>query len=127
VSAAAPALFSVDRSGYGQAVASNADGGTNSAANPAMAGTILALYATGTGGGAVSATVGSGTAEVRFVGNAPGDLPGVVEIDVVVPAGTVGAAVPVAISVAGKQSQPGVTVAVQAAQPLGRRAQSGRQ
>ena len=84
-----------------------------------MAGTVLALHATGTGGGTVSATVGAVAAEVRFVGSAAGALPGVLEIDVVVPAGAVGAAVPVAISVGGKQSQPGATVAVQAAQALG--------
>ena len=49
---AAPALFTLDSSGTGQAQASNQDGSTNSAATPAAVGSVLSLF--GTGGGPTS-------------------------------------------------------------------------
>jgi uncharacterized protein (TIGR03437 family) len=44
-----PGLFSVDGSGSGQVVALNQDGSVNNGANPAQAGSIVTLYATGQG------------------------------------------------------------------------------
>jgi uncharacterized protein (TIGR03437 family) len=47
--AVSPGLFSVDGSGSGQVVALNEDGSVNNGANPAQAGSIVTLYATGQG------------------------------------------------------------------------------
>ena len=44
-----PGLFTVDGSGSGQLVALNQDGSLNNGANPAKAGSIVTLYATGQG------------------------------------------------------------------------------
>jgi uncharacterized protein (TIGR03437 family) len=56
----APGIFTQDSSGRGQAAARNQDGSTNSAANPAKAGEVITLFATGLGrpGLAVSVTIG---------------------------------------------------------------------
>jgi uncharacterized protein (TIGR03437 family) len=45
----APALFSVDGTGSGQAVIQNADGTANTAANPAKKGSMISLFVTGAG------------------------------------------------------------------------------
>ena len=47
--AESPGLFTVDGSGSGQVAAVNQDGSLNNGANPAKAGSIVTLYATGQG------------------------------------------------------------------------------
>jgi uncharacterized protein (TIGR03437 family) len=47
--AAAPGIFSVDGSGYGQGYILNSDGTLNSPTNPAAAGTAITIFATGVG------------------------------------------------------------------------------
>jgi uncharacterized protein (TIGR03437 family) len=47
--AASPGLFTADGSGSGQIVALNQDGSVNTGANPAKAGSVMTLYATGQG------------------------------------------------------------------------------
>jgi uncharacterized protein (TIGR03437 family) len=60
---------------------------------------------------AVTVTIGGVAAEVRFAGGAPGQIAGVMQVNVVVPVGLAGA-VPVVLTVGGVGSQGGVTVAV---------------
>jgi uncharacterized protein (TIGR03437 family) len=91
---------------------------------------VLSLYATGEGqtlpagvDGKVAAaplpepvalvtvTIGGVGAEVRFAGGAPGQIAGVMQVNVVVPGGLAGA-VAVVVTAGGVASQGGVTVAV---------------
>jgi uncharacterized protein (TIGR03437 family) len=128
--ATAPGVFTVDGSGRGQAAAVNQDGTRNGTAAPAAAGSVLSLFATGEGQtspagvdgklgasplpqpvATVTATIGGVAAEVRFAGGASGQIAGVLQVNVVVPAGLAGA-VPAVITVGGVASQSGVTVVV---------------
>ncbi len=130
VAVTAPGVFTWDGSGRGQAVAMNQDGMRNGTAAPAAAGSVLFLYATGEGQtlpagvdgkpaaaplpqpvARVTATIGGVAAEVSYAGGAPGLIAGVMQVNVVVPAGLTGE-VPVVISAGGVASQPGVTVAL---------------
>ncbi|HLH44532.1 MAG TPA: IPT/TIG domain-containing protein [Bryobacteraceae bacterium] len=128
----APGLFTADASGKGQAVAINeADGSLNTASNPVEQGGVVHLYATGYGlvtpvvpDGApnnrgfafpllpVTATVNGQAAVVQYAGGDPGLPAGTIRVDVRIPAGISGSATPVAISIGGVSSQPGVTIAV---------------
>ena len=56
-------------------------------------------------------TIGGVAAEVRYAGGAPGQIAGVMQVNVVVPGGLSGV-VPVVITVGGVASQAGVTVVV---------------
>jgi uncharacterized protein (TIGR03437 family) len=108
----------------------NHDGTQNGTTNPAAAGSELSLYATGEGQtspagvdgkpaapplpqplGAVTVTIGGADAEVRYAGGAPGLIAGVMQVNVVVPAGVSGTA-PVVLTLGGVASQGGVTVVV---------------
>jgi len=122
IAPATPGLFTASASGKGQVAAINQDNTVNSAASPAPAGSIVALYATG--GGAlttdtlprvllpVSATIGGLDAPVLYAGVAPGQPDGMIQINVQVPADlTPGAAVVVA-KIGDATSQPGATLAV---------------
>jgi len=132
VAAVAPALFTQDSSGKGQAAASNQDGTTNGAAHPAQVGSYISLWLTGAGqmnpagvdgsiGAAplpltaaqVAVTIGEISAVVEFAGQAPGAVAGVIQINAQIPSGTqAGAAVPVVVQVGGVSTQAGVTIAV---------------
>jgi uncharacterized protein (TIGR03437 family) len=59
----------------------------------------------------VTATIGGMAAEVRSAGGVPGQIAGVLQVNVVVPGGLSGV-VPVVINIGGAASQPGVTVTV---------------
>ena len=128
--ATAPGVFTADGSGRGQAAAVNQDGTRNSTAAPAAAGSVISLLATGEGQttpagvdgrvasasapqpvAAVTATIGGVAAEVRSASGVTGQIAGVMQVNVVVPAGLSGV-VPVVITVGGAASQPGVSVAV---------------
>jgi uncharacterized protein (TIGR03437 family) len=130
VTATAPGLFSADSTGQGQGAIQNEDGSYNSPSNPAAAGSIVVLYATGEGqttpGGVdgqmagqtlikprlpVTVAVGGQNAEIRYAGAAPGEVAGMMQINIVlpfVPAGNV----PITLSVGGTASQTSLTVAV---------------
>jgi uncharacterized protein (TIGR03437 family) len=130
----APALFTADSTGQGQAAASNQDGTLNGAAHPAKVGSYISLWLTGAGqmnpGGvdglpgaaplpqpvaAVSVTVGGQLAVVEYAGQAPGAVAGVMQINAQIPSGIqAGNAVPVFVQVGNVSTQPGVTVAVSA-------------
>jgi uncharacterized protein (TIGR03437 family) len=129
VAASAPAIFTQNASGSGPGLVLNGGTSLNTAANPAAGGSIVAVLATGGGtimGGAtdgalapgvgtqtlpVSATIGGVTAPVGYAGPAPGEVNGVMQINLTVPAGMTGAQ-PLVMTVGGVASQGGVTVAV---------------
>jgi uncharacterized protein (TIGR03437 family) len=133
---AAPAIFTADRTGRGQAVIVNENGTENSALNPARRGSRVALFATGDGVQTpamptgqlspssvdklsrpvlpVSVRIGGVPAIVEYAGAAPTQVSGLMQINVIVPDGIVtGPNVPIVV-VAGDQSSPqGVTIAVE--------------
>ena len=132
VAPAAPGIFTADSTGLGQAAAINQDGTLNSAASPAAIGDIVAIFATGEGQTApagVDGQIASGTApqpvlpaivtidgqtaRVQYAGGAPGEVAGVMQLNVEIPGGIqTGAAVPVLLRVGGVFSQTGVTLAI---------------
>ena len=137
VAASSPALFSLDGSGKGQAAAVNFTGGViNGSAHQASAGQFVELYGTGFGqtnppgqDGTINpvpsagtpspiistlptATVGGKTANVTFAGGAPGSPAGVIQINIVIPAGLSAGSQPVVLQFGGAQTQTGITVAV---------------
>jgi len=133
VQAANPAVFTISNQPTGPAIASNQDGTLNSAANPAAKGSIVVLYATGTGQTAppgsdgtdppnsalpapklpVVATVGSQNADILYAGDAPGFV-GLTQLNIRVPASIVGGgAQPITLEVGGfPLNQSGVTIYV---------------
>ncbi len=135
VQPASPALFSMNGEGGGQGAILNQDGSVNSASNPAVEGSVVALYATGGGGTTpasqdgllspssppfplltlpVSVTIEGVPAQVIYAGAAPGLVAGVIQIDVVVPAGVLHQPYnEVAVTVGGYTSPTAVTLSVQ--------------
>jgi uncharacterized protein (TIGR03437 family) len=134
VAAAAPAIFTLDMSGVGQAAAVNQDGtnAINGAAHPIQIGSYIALYITGAGQtnppgvdglpGAVpyplpvlpvSATVGGQQVTPQYAGGALGLVAGVMQVNVQIPAGiAAGNSVPVTVQVGTATTPTGVTIAV---------------
>jgi uncharacterized protein (TIGR03437 family) len=109
----------------------NADGSPNSPDNPAAAGTIVTLFATGQGvtspqsvtGKAAAApypqpvapvrvSIGGQDAEILFAGSAPGTV-GVLQVNVRLPAGVAGNTASVLLTIGEATSQKGVVVSVQ--------------
>jgi uncharacterized protein (TIGR03437 family) len=132
VAAVAPALFTADSSGKGQAAASNQDGTLNGAAHPAKVGSYISLWLTGAGqmnpagvdgqpgaaplprpAAAVAVTIGGQSVTPQYAGQAPNVVAGVMQINAQIPSGTqAGNAVPVVVQVGGVSTQAGVTIAV---------------
>lgn len=133
VVSAVPALFSSNGSGAGQAAALNQDGSVNSPANPAKPGDVIVLYGTGEGlvspapaDGSilgwpapapalpVTVTIGGQSAEVLYAGGAPGQVAGVIQINVRIPASGIAYShhVPITWSAGDVPSQAGITIAV---------------
>jgi len=122
VVASAPALFTLDASGAGQAAMLNETGCCNSVRNPAVRGSVASLYATGEGlplpGAAaranelpVKVTVGGVPAKVTWMGNV-----GVLAVNFRVPANApVGDFVPLELTVGNAYSSAAVTMAVRSA------------
>jgi uncharacterized protein (TIGR03437 family) len=133
VAATAPGLFTADFSGKGQGAILNKDGVTkNSTTSPASAGSIVILWGTGEGVtnppgvdgrpavdvvpqpvAPVSVTIGGMPATVKYAGAAPGEIPGLFQINVQIPAGVQPGNVPVSVTIGTGTSQNGVTLAVQ--------------
>ncbi|MBV8817120.1 MAG: hypothetical protein JO022_02115, partial [Acidobacteriaceae bacterium] len=129
-----PAIFSANQTGNGQGAILNANNSANSSVNPAAAGTVIQIYATGEGtlnpfvptgsvtgitppfpkpAGAVSVTIGGQPATIQFAGEAPSLVSGVLQVNAVIPAGLSGPQ-PVVLTVGnGSNSQQAITVAVQ--------------
>jgi len=138
VAAAALGLFTDNSTGSGQAAVINQNFTYNTAATPAPQGSYISVYATGGGQTTpastdgevsptasllplvlqqyVSATIGGKAATILFAGAAPGDVTGVVQLNIQVPTGVSGSALPIVVTVNGPistQSQATATVAVQ--------------
>jgi uncharacterized protein (TIGR03437 family) len=130
VAAAAPALFTADSSGSGQALGYNADGGANNASHPAAPGSMVTLYATGEGQTSpagidgkidsaplpkplqpVSITIAGQTAAPVSYGGVAGSVAGLMQLQVTIPAISPSTSVPVSLNV-GNLSSPPVTIAV---------------
>jgi endo-1,4-beta-xylanase len=130
VMASAPGIFTADKTGKGPGFIFNEDNSPNTAENPAAGGSVIQVLLTGGGtfaGGAadgalahhrgsqtlpLTATIGDMQAPVVYAGPAPGRVNGIVQVELVVPAGLDAGAQPVVITVGGLVSQSGVTVAV---------------
>ena len=132
VASAVPGLFSANASGVGQGAILNEDATPNGASNPAAAGSIVVLFATGAGqtdppgvdgqvAGAVlpkprlpvTVQIGGVSAEVYYQAAAPGLVAGVLQVNCRVPANIApGSAVPVVLFAGTARSQDGITMSV---------------
>jgi len=126
----APALFTADASGRGQAAAINEEGGLNGPITPISVGSIVVLYATGAGelvprgeAGAISprgdglafpltVEIDGQAAEILFSGQAPGQIFGLTQINVRVPETGRRGALAVVLKAPGYSSLPNVTIEV---------------
>jgi len=132
----APALFTLDSTGRGQAGMLNETGCCNSIRNPAALGSIAVLYATGEGQTSppgitgsvtihdriadypvprlpVRVTVGGQPAEIVYAGDAPNAVAGLFQVNFRVPAtAPIGDSVPLVLSVGSSRSPDGVTMAI---------------
>jgi len=135
VVAALPGIFSSNASGTGQGAIYNQDLSVNSAKNPAARGTTVIVYVTGEGQTSPAGIDGSVTAahispvlpvtvnfggvpatSYQFVGETPGVVAGVMQINVTIPQGApTGNTVPVTVTLGTGSitSQSGLTVAIQ--------------
>jgi uncharacterized protein (TIGR03437 family) len=129
-----PSVFSVDYTGSGQGAILNQDGVTvNSFKNPAAKGSVVSIFSTGEGqtipGGqdgklatagnlpipaaAVTVLVNGEQADVLYAGAAAGQVAGLLQVNVRIPADTPVGDIPVEIHVGNAASRPGITLAVQ--------------
>jgi uncharacterized protein (TIGR03437 family) len=132
LAASAPAFFTADGSGKGPAAALNDDGSYNGPGRGAKAGSTVTLFATGEGqtspGGVdgkladlplpapvlqVSVTIGGQIAHVMYAGGAPGEVAGVMQVNVQVPDGLAAGDLPVVIQIGAARSRGDVTLTVQ--------------
>jgi len=133
VASTAPGIFTKDATGKNQAAIVNQDGSQNGPDNPAPAGSVVSLYATGEGQTNppgvdgkpgdlnptqpvqdVTVSIGGVDAPVKYKGGAYGLTAGVLQVNVEVPQGvTPGNAVPIVLHIGGKDSAAGVTMAVE--------------
>jgi uncharacterized protein (TIGR03437 family) len=131
VASSAPGIFTTNQQGSGQAAARNfPDNRINGVEAAAERGAVVVIYATG-GGQTIPAgvtgsvpsgvsdqvedvtvTIGGRQAQVLYSGNAPSLVSGVLQVNAVVPADAPVGDVPLVITVGGRASQPGVTLAV---------------
>jgi uncharacterized protein (TIGR03437 family) len=120
-----PALFGSFSTTGLQAAALNQDGTINSASAPAKIGDVIVLYATGEGQTTppgvdgklastplpkpilpVSVSIGGQDAQVLYAGGAPGEVAGVMQVNVQIPAGIqTGNSVPVVLTVGSAVSE----------------------
>jgi uncharacterized protein (TIGR03437 family) len=132
----APALYTLDGTGKGQAAMLNETGCCNSARDPAARGNIVTLFATGEGqttprgvDGAIArysrnadlpkprlpiaVMVGGVPAEIAYAGEAADSVAGSLQVNFRVPArAPLGDTVPLVLTVGGSRSPDGVTMAV---------------
>jgi uncharacterized protein (TIGR03437 family) len=137
VAAADPGVYTIASSGQGQGAVLNYNAATsdytvNSTAAPAAKGSTVVFYVTGAGAmtsavantlipaspailplAPVTVTIGGQAAAVNGAQAPPGSVPGVLQINAVVPAtAPTGAAVPVIVNIGGVDSQANVTMAI---------------
>jgi uncharacterized protein (TIGR03437 family) len=132
VTNSAPALFTMETTGQGQASALNQDGSLNGDSNPAGRSSIIVLYAMGGGQTSpagidglvatlplsklvlpISARIDGKSADVLYAGGAPGFVAGVTQVNLRVPDNIASGAVPIVLQVGSALSQPGVTVNIE--------------
>jgi uncharacterized protein (TIGR03437 family) len=137
VAGSAPGIFTSNAAGFGQAAAVNVDGTINSSAAPAKLGTIISVYMTGEGqtnpAGVdgkpaaqplpypvlpVTATIAGQQVGITYAGGAPGNVAGLMQVNLQIPAGLIQTfaagpvSVPVVVSVDLIPSQINVTISV---------------
>jgi uncharacterized protein (TIGR03437 family) len=135
VQSTTPGFFTADGSGKGQLAALNQDNSVNAASNPAAAGSIIVLYATGFGtltpsvvDGAilssaplpkptsqVAVTIGGRRAQILYVGAAPASVAGTIQINAQVPMGTPAGNAAVVATVGTGSSPDNCTISVKCA------------
>ncbi len=135
VAAAAPAIFTSNASGSGQASAVNIQNGTiNGPSSPASRGSYISLYISGAGQTSPAGTdglivssgpypqsvqpvtvqIGGQSATVTYAGVTPTSVQGLTQVNVQVPTGIQpGSAIPVTLQAGGISAQSGVTLAIQ--------------
>lgn len=131
----APGLFTTNQQGFGQGAIVNENGQVNGPQVPIAKGHVVALYLTGAGlmslgnqTGGVSpsnplptlpstsqaqVTIGGQPAQILYAGGAPGEITGLYQINVVVPANIGSGPQSVVVEVGGAQTQGNVTLTVQ--------------
>jgi len=131
VAATAPGLFTANAMGTGQGAILNQDYKVNGPDNPAPRGQYVLIYGTGEGLtdppgvdgrlasmvvpkplATVSVQIGGQNAKVDYSGAAPGFMPGLFQINVLVPDNIQIGNVPVTVQIGNSTAQTGVTVAV---------------
>jgi uncharacterized protein (TIGR03437 family) len=105
VKPSSPGIFTLDSSGHGHVAALNEDGSLNLPDNPAARESVVSIFATGEGqtnppgvngklGGSplpvpvlpVQLFIGDAPTDIKYVGGAPGEIAGVLQINARVPA-----------------------------------------
>jgi uncharacterized protein (TIGR03437 family) len=128
----APGIFTLNQAGSGPGAVLNQDYSLNSASNPAPAGSVVMIYATGAGATnpvgvdglitsealsmpiqPVSVTIGGQQAEVLYAGSAPALIAGALQVNAKIPSTVAHGAVPVVLSIGLASSGSNVTIAVQ--------------
>jgi uncharacterized protein (TIGR03437 family) len=134
VVSSAPGIFSADASGKGPGAILDVNYNLVSASNPVSAGSAIQIFATGQGqtspGGvdglieplslplpapllAAGVTIGGLGADILYVGAAPGEVAGALQVNVVVPNGLASGPATLFLSFGGvDNSQAGITVAI---------------
>jgi uncharacterized protein (TIGR03437 family) len=132
VAGAAPGVFTVSKTGSGQAAAINQDGSLNGPSNPAAKGSYVSVYFTGGGQtspagvtGSVnsevlkylvqtpSVSVGGQTAQVTFAGAAPDYVDGLNQLNIRLSNNIPPGSQPISITATGVSSPPVATIAIQ--------------
>jgi uncharacterized protein (TIGR03437 family) len=133
VAPTAPGIFTSDGSGSGQALIFNDSGLSNAPFLPAAKGSVISIYFTGAGAmspgeidGQISSAAGAGPSlpvtvaidgvncTVVSIGDAVGEVSGMVQASVRVPASVrSGVAIPIEVTIGGVASQQGVVLAIQ--------------
>lgn len=130
-----PAIFTFTGTGTGQGAIRNQDNSANGTKNPAAAGSIITIFATGEGPlaptlrtgslttstppfpapiGPVSVTIAGKPAIIQYAGEAPGEVAGLFQLDVTIPPGTPSGSQPVVVTVGNNDnSSQNITVAVE--------------
>ncbi len=131
IASAAPAAFTFNATGVGQAVAANQDGSLNGPSNPAASGSYVTIYFTGGGqtnppgvtgsvngsvlkrlSQSISVIVGGALATVTFAGAAPALVDGVGQLNIQLAASTPTGVQPIVITVGGVSSPTVATLAI---------------
>ena len=112
VAPSVPGIFTSAFNGRGQGAILNQDLSMNSASNPAMKASIVAIYGTGLQTTNNAVWIGNTRAEVTFAGQAPGLPAGIQQVNARIPEDAPAGDVPIFITSGSGISAPYVTVAI---------------